>query len=61
MSQHQTQSEPADRLPDGMLEYALRTDIRDYIRRYGFDDARSVVAAILNDEADRSRRHAPLA
>jgi hypothetical protein len=40
-------------LPPGMLEYHVRTEIRDLIRLYGFPQARQIVAEILNDEADR--------
>lgn len=41
--------------PPGMLEYETRTNVRDLIRLYGFEEARAIVAGILNDEADRRR------
>lgn len=41
--------------PAGMIEYETRTAIRDLIRIHGFDEARALVAMMLNDEAERAR------
>ena len=40
-------------LPAGMLEYELRSAIRNVIRLYGFEDARELAAMYFNDEATR--------
>lgn len=42
-------------LPEGMLEYRIRTDIRDLASIYGFEQARNLVAGMLNDEASGRR------
>lgn len=42
--------------PEGMLEYDLRTSIRDFIRLYGFEEARSFVAEVLTREAQGKRQ-----
>jgi hypothetical protein len=39
----------------GMLEYDLRTAIKDYARVYGKEAMRDVVAGMVNDEFDRVR------
>lgn len=41
--------------PEGMLEYETRQSIRDLVRLYGFEEARELVAGILNDECERRR------
>lgn len=46
---------PADAI-DGMLEYAVRTAIRDLTRRRGFEACREHVAVCLNDEASGRRQ-----
>jgi hypothetical protein len=43
-------------MPEGMLEYNLRSSIRDFIRLYGFEEARSFVAEVLTREAQGKRQ-----
>lgn len=45
------------RLPDGMLEHSLAEDIHALICLKGFEEARRLVAEILNYEADRRPRN----
>jgi hypothetical protein len=40
-------------LPDGMSEYSLRAAIRDLSRLYGRQQARQIVAGILDEETER--------
>ena len=39
--------------PEGYLDYQARTTFRDLCRVYGFEQARQIMAEIINDEADR--------
>lgn len=48
---HAERREP--KLPPGMIDYQAHAAIRDLIRVYGFEEARALVANILNMEADR--------
>ena len=45
-----------DGRPEGALEYEVRTNIRDLARLYGFEEARLIVAEILNDERKGRRQ-----
>lgn len=41
--------------PEGMLDYEVRSIIRDLVRVNGFEKAREKIAFYLQDEADRRR------
>lgn len=47
-------------LPEGafeaMLDHSMRSDVRDMIRLYGFEEARQRIAEILLDECSRKVR-----
>jgi hypothetical protein len=42
--------------PPGMLEYAARVAFRDLARLHGRDEARQIMAEIINDEYERKTR-----
>lgn len=42
--------------PEGMVEYEVRTGIRDLCRIYGKEHAREIVAMIVNDEMKGQRQ-----
>lgn len=42
--------------PPGMIEYSARTAFRDLCRIHGFEEARQIMAEIVNDEASGRRR-----
>ena len=42
-------------LPDGKLEYDMRIGFRDLCRLHGFDEARRIIAEIINAEAEGNR------
>lgn len=42
-------------LPEGMVEYSARTNFRDLMRIYGFENARQIMAEIINDEGGGRR------
>lgn len=54
-SEH-TDTPPLNRigLPDGMLEYSVRTAIRDLSKLYGRQQAKTIVTEILNDEVEQT-------
>lgn len=47
---------PADGYGAGYLAYQLRTDFRALRSIVGFENARQVVAEIINDDAERKRQ-----
>lgn len=53
--EHAALTDPT-RLPDGMLEHSLAEDIHALVCLHGFEEARRLVAEILNYEAERKPR-----